>query len=45
MAAISGGCLLFSVPMYFWGKPIRKASLKWRVVSFINWDDDREVGE
>ncbi|KAJ5675957.1 hypothetical protein N7462_008854 [Penicillium macrosclerotiorum] len=45
MAAISGGCLLFSIPMYFWGKQIRIASMKWKVVQFINWDDDREVGE
>jgi len=45
MAAISGGCLLFWIPMFFWGKHIRRASLKWRVVSFINWSDDREVGE
>lgn len=45
MAAISGGCLLLWIPMFFWGKPIRRASLKWRVVSFINWADDREVGE
>lgn len=45
MAAISGGCLLFSIPMYIWGKQIRLASMKWKVVQFINWDNDREVGE
>ncbi|KAJ6103434.1 hypothetical protein N7486_005861 [Penicillium sp. IBT 16267x] len=45
MAAISGGCLLFSIPMYIWGKQMRLASMKWRVVQFINWDNDREVGE
>ncbi|KAJ5454352.1 uncharacterized protein N7458_005308 [Penicillium daleae] len=45
MAAISGGCLLFSIPMYIWGKQMRVASMKWKVVQFISWDDDREVGE
>ncbi|KAJ5380255.1 uncharacterized protein N7496_002683 [Penicillium cataractarum] len=45
MAAISGGCLLFSIPMYIWGKQMRVASMKWKVVQFITWDDDREVGE
>jgi hypothetical protein len=45
MAAISGGCLLFSIPMYFWGKKIRIATAKLRVLSFVSWDDDREVGE
>lgn len=45
MAAVSGGCLLFSIPMYIWGKQMRVASMKWKVVQFISWDDDREVGE
>jgi len=45
MAAISGGCLLFSVPMYFWGKRIRIATSNLQVLSFVSWDDDREVGE
>lgn len=45
MAAISGGCLLFSIPIYIWGRQIRFASMKWKVVQFINWDNDREVGE
>ncbi|KAH6708836.1 major facilitator superfamily domain-containing protein [Leptodontidium sp. MPI-SDFR-AT-0119] len=45
MAAISGGCLLLWIPLFIWGRSIRRSSLKWRVVSFISWADDREVGE
>jgi hypothetical protein len=45
MAGISGGCLLFFLPLFFWGKSIRQAAMKWRVVQFVFWKDDREVGE
>ncbi|KAL2841751.1 putative MFS transporter [Aspergillus pseudoustus] len=45
MAGISGGCLLFFIPLFFWGKSIRMASMKWSVVQFVFWKDDREVGE
>ncbi|KAH8659984.1 major facilitator superfamily domain-containing protein [Xylariales sp. PMI_506] len=46
MAAISGGCLLLFIPMYFWGKRIRIASMKWvGIRTLVEWDNDREVGE
>jgi hypothetical protein len=45
MAGISGGCLLFFIPLFFWGKSIRQASMKWSFVQFVFWKDDREVGE
>ncbi|PNP42807.1 hypothetical protein TGAMA5MH_05550 [Trichoderma gamsii] len=45
MAGIAGGVLLMWIPLYFWGKQIRHYSWQWRVVSFIHWDNDREVGE
>ncbi|KAK0630021.1 major facilitator superfamily domain-containing protein [Bombardia bombarda] len=45
MAAISGFIILMWVPLYIWGKRIRHASWTWPVISYIHWDDDREVGE
>ncbi|KAL3435988.1 major facilitator superfamily domain-containing protein [Aspergillus tetrazonus] len=45
MAGISGGCLLFFIPLFFWGKPIRQAATKWPFLQFVFWKDDREVGE
>ncbi|KAL4798795.1 putative MFS transporter [Aspergillus venezuelensis] len=45
MAGISGGCLLFVIPLFFWGKEIRLAAMKWSVIQFVFWKDDREVGE
>ncbi|KAL7927750.1 major facilitator superfamily domain-containing protein [Trichoderma austrokoningii] len=45
MAGIAGGVLLMWIPLYFWGKQIRHSSWQWGVVSFIHWDNDREVGE
>ncbi|KAL7798118.1 major facilitator superfamily domain-containing protein [Trichoderma ceciliae] len=45
MAGIAGGVLIMWIPLYFWGKKIRHYSWQWRVVSFIHWDNDREVGE
>ncbi|KIE00041.1 MFS transporter, partial [Metarhizium majus ARSEF 297] len=45
MAGISAGVLILWIPLYFWGKKIRHATWKWRVLSFIHWNDDREVGE
>ncbi|KAL7943433.1 MFS general substrate transporter [Trichoderma barbatum] len=45
MAGIAVGVLLMWIPLYFWGKKIRHYSWRWRVISFIHWDNDREVGE
>ncbi|KFY97941.1 hypothetical protein V500_01845 [Pseudogymnoascus sp. VKM F-4518 (FW-2643)] len=45
MASISSAALLLVVPMYIFGKTIRHVTWHWRVVKFVHWDDDREVGE
>ena len=46
MAGISGVVLLMWVPLYIWGRQIRMATLKWRLVqNLIGWDKDRETGE
>ncbi|KAH8807676.1 major facilitator superfamily domain-containing protein [Xylogone sp. PMI_703] len=45
MAAIDVAVLLFAIPLYFYGKAIRRASLKWKPVKFVQWNRDREVGE
>jgi hypothetical protein len=45
MAAINGSVLLGAIPFYFFGKRIRHASAKWKVVRMLHWDEDREVGE
>ncbi|KAK7514488.1 major facilitator superfamily domain-containing protein [Phyllosticta citriasiana] len=46
MAGICGAVILGFVPLYFYGKRIRHATWKWRIVrSLVHWDQDREVGE
>ncbi|KPM40653.1 hypothetical protein AK830_g5891 [Neonectria ditissima] len=45
MAGISALVLVMWIPFYFWGKKIRHATWHWPVISYIHWDDDREVGE
>lgn len=46
MAGISGAVILMWVPLYFFGRQIRLATLKWTVIQkLIQWDKDREVGE
>ncbi|KAJ3579897.1 hypothetical protein NPX13_g661 [Xylaria arbuscula] len=45
MAAISASVLLFWVPLYLWGSSLRNQTWKWRLISYIHWKDDREVGE
>ncbi|KAH6853726.1 major facilitator superfamily domain-containing protein [Chaetomium sp. MPI-CAGE-AT-0009] len=45
MAAISAAVLLGWVPLFFWGKKIRHVTWRWRIISYIHWSDDREVGE
>ncbi len=45
MAAISAAVILCWVPLYVWGKSIRQVTWQWPVVSYLHWDDDREVGE
>ncbi|KAJ0373622.1 hypothetical protein COL26b_008222 [Colletotrichum chrysophilum] len=45
MAGIATAVLIMWVPMFVWGKAIRHESWKWRIVSYIHWSEDREVGE
>lgn len=45
MAAISAAVIFMWVPLYVWGKRIRHVTWQWPVVSYIHWDEDREVGE
>ncbi|KAJ5641161.1 hypothetical protein N7528_000786 [Penicillium herquei] len=45
MAAICGGVLIFWIPFFFWGKWIRQKTLSWRIMKWVQWDADREVGE
>ena len=45
MAGISFVILALWIPLYIWGKRIRLASLKWRVMRLVSWSEDRETGE
>lgn len=45
MAAICGGVLLFWIPLFLWGKKLRQKTISWRIMKFVRWDVDREVGE
>lgn len=46
MAGISGAVLIGWIPFYIWGKNIRLATFRWRVMTkLIGWSEDREVGE
>ncbi|KAJ3518801.1 hypothetical protein NM208_g14376 [Fusarium decemcellulare] len=45
MAGIAAVVLVLWIPFYVWGKRIRHATWNWPFVSYIHWDDDREVGE
>lgn len=45
MAAISGIVMIFGIPLYFYGKRIRHATLDWKIMRFVRWDVDRETGE
>ncbi|KAK5059919.1 hypothetical protein LTR84_009802 [Exophiala bonariae] len=46
MAGICGGVLLMWVPLFFYGRRIRKSTLQWRMIqNLMQWDKDREVGE
>jgi MFS family permease len=45
MAAICGGVLIFWIPLFIWGKAIRQQTISWRVMKWVRWDIDREVGE
>ncbi|KAH8196873.1 hypothetical protein TruAng_008955 [Truncatella angustata] len=45
MAGIAAAVLLMWIPLYIWGKAIRHTTWHWPLLSYIHWDDDREVGE
>jgi hypothetical protein len=45
MAGISAAVLIMWIPLYFYGKRIRHASINWRVLRWVKWNFDREVGE
>ncbi|KAI3328911.1 MFS general substrate transporter [Xylariaceae sp. AK1471] len=45
MAAIAAAVLLLWIPLYLWGKPLRHRTWQWRIVSYVHWAKDREVGE
>lgn len=45
MAGISAFVIALQIPLFFWGKKIRYVTWKWKVISYIHWSDDREVGE
>lgn len=45
MAGILGAVILGGVPIYIWGKQIRHATLRWKVMGIVRWNEDREAGE
>jgi cyanate permease len=45
MAALSFVVLALWVPLYYWGKQIRRSTLKGRVMQYVRWAVDRETGE
>jgi hypothetical protein len=45
MAGIAAFVLAMWIPLYVWGKDIRHATWEWRALSYLHWNDDREVGE
>lgn len=45
MAGIAGVVIVMAGPLFVWGKKVRHATWRWKVISYIHWSDDREVGE
>lgn len=45
MASFSFVILAMWIPLYIWGKQIRRTTFNWRVMRFADWDVDRETGE
>jgi len=45
MAGIFEAVTLLAIPLFFYGKRVRLASMRWRVMRFVVWDEDREIGE
>ncbi|USW57028.1 Putative major facilitator superfamily, MFS transporter superfamily [Septoria linicola] len=46
MAGIAAAVLLCWIPLFIYGKRVRHASLRWPLIAkYVQWDQDREVGE
>ncbi|KAI1178762.1 MFS general substrate transporter [Nemania sp. FL0916] len=45
MAAIAAAVLLLWIPLYFWGNALRRRTWEWKLISYVHWTSDREVGE
>jgi hypothetical protein len=45
MAGIYLGVFLFGIPLYIWGRKVRRSSMNWRITHAIHWHEDRETGE
>ncbi|CEL11552.1 hypothetical protein ASPCAL14653 [Aspergillus calidoustus] len=45
MASFSFFILALWIPLYVWGKRVRHATLKWRIMKLAHWAADREMGE
>lgn len=45
MAGIAAIVIIMGGPLFVWGKRVRQATWEWKVISYIRWSDDREVGE
>ncbi|KAI1844279.1 hypothetical protein JX265_007882 [Neoarthrinium moseri] len=44
MAGIAAIVMLMWIPLYIWGKAIRHTTWNWPMLSYLHWDEDREVG-
>ncbi|RDW95366.1 MFS general substrate transporter-27 [Coleophoma crateriformis] len=42
MAGISVAVILCAIPLYIWGKALRRSSAHWGIMRFVHWDDDRQ---
>lgn len=45
MAILAGVLIGSGIPLYWYGAKIRRDSLNWRVMKFLQWTEDREMGE
>lgn len=45
MAALSFFILALWIPIYIWGRRVRHATFKWRIMKLAHWNVDRETGE
>lgn len=45
MAGIYVIVLVCGIPLYFWGRQIRNASVHWKIMHHLRWHEDRETGE